>query len=383
MENIFIHDKGEITKFKFYGNTDIVIPRIIDGYPIHTIGYNAFSDTPITSVVIPSNIKTFKSSAFANCKSLESITIEGDNITIPSSFCYDNLNLKYFKIKPDSIKSINFFAFCGCNKLSTLQGLSSSTKISIKAFYNSKYYLKEDLFDNYKLGLLDKSNKGDLTEMGVISIALRKSGLTLLEDFKQYRTSLISVSTFLKDNKKVLICHVTSGYNNFNFTLTHAKMIINLYNSLDYDECYIIWPLSCSGSSQNLLDSYNIRLLSIDFLHDQVKKFTRNDINEILKHKGANGIFDEKSHVKNKRSLNPQKFSNPEDMSMYYQILSCNPSDSLEQITKRYKELAIKFHPDILASYNLPKEILDLSSDKFIEILEAYEKIKLHKKNRY
>lgn len=55
-------------------------------------------------------------------------------------------------------------------------------------------------------------------------------------------------------------------------------------------------------------------------------------------------------------------------MKNYYQILNVNKDASLKEIGKSYKQLALKFHPDV------NKE--SYAKQMFISILEAYEVLK-------
>lgn len=59
-----------------------------------------------------------------------------------------------------------------------------------------------------------------------------------------------------------------------------------------------------------------------------------------------------------------------------YAVLGCNPSDSDEQVKKRYRELVHDYHPDKIASKGLPEEFTKFANNKFREIQAAYEAIK-------
>ena len=59
-----------------------------------------------------------------------------------------------------------------------------------------------------------------------------------------------------------------------------------------------------------------------------------------------------------------------------YEILKCNPSDSDDQIKRQYRRLVQEYHPDRIASLDLPQEFNQLAHDKFREITQAYEAIK-------
>jgi len=64
------------------------------------------------------------------------------------------------------------------------------------------------------------------------------------------------------------------------------------------------------------------------------------------------------------------------DVEKYYAILESNGNDSDEQIKKRYRKLALEYHPDRIASKGLPEEFNKFAHDKFREIQEAYEILK-------
>ncbi|WP_291635879.1 DnaJ domain-containing protein [Clostridium sp.] len=65
-----------------------------------------------------------------------------------------------------------------------------------------------------------------------------------------------------------------------------------------------------------------------------------------------------------------------ESYNKYYDVLGCNYNATEDEVSKKYKEMVAKFHPDKLISKDLPEELVQLSTQKFIEIQEAYEKIK-------
>ncbi|MBW9147296.1 DnaJ domain-containing protein [Clostridium sp. CM027] len=67
------------------------------------------------------------------------------------------------------------------------------------------------------------------------------------------------------------------------------------------------------------------------------------------------------------------------DYNKYYDVLGCSYNASEDEISKKYKEMSMKFHPDKIMSKDLPEELVQLSTQKFIEIQEAYEKIKASK----
>ena len=146
----------------------VVIPPAIDGMPVESIGFAAFADTGITSVVIPGSVSKIGDYAFANCTGLTSIDVAPDNtaysslsgvlynknkttlitypagksgeFTIPASV--SNIALWAFYgsagltgvILPASVKTIGEFAFAKCSGLARVTLPASVTRMWDEAF---------------------------------------------------------------------------------------------------------------------------------------------------------------------------------------------------------------------------------------------------------
>ncbi|MBL7774808.1 MAG: DnaJ domain-containing protein, partial [Saprospiraceae bacterium] len=59
----------------------------------------------------------------------------------------------------------------------------------------------------------------------------------------------------------------------------------------------------------------------------------------------------------------------------YYAILGAQPAESLDQIKKKFRKLAMQWHPDKLSAKGASSEALRHAKEKFQQINEAYEKI--------
>lgn len=86
--------EGEVTVYEYLGSqSDVVIPSVIEGYPVTHIADNAFQATAVTSVTIPFSVTHIGWFAFADCVSLTSVTL------------------------PASVESIGYGAFDGCPRV--------------------------------------------------------------------------------------------------------------------------------------------------------------------------------------------------------------------------------------------------------------------------
>ncbi|MBI9096907.1 MAG: co-chaperone DjlA [Spirochaetaceae bacterium] len=63
-----------------------------------------------------------------------------------------------------------------------------------------------------------------------------------------------------------------------------------------------------------------------------------------------------------------------------YAVLGCTSSSSDSEVKKAYRKKVSEFHPDKIAAKGLPEEFSKFANDKFREIQEAYEEIKIVRK---
>ena len=174
-------DKTATVAYTSGATGDIVIPASVTynetEYAVVGIASNALYYTKITSVVIPSSVKSISGMAFYSCSSLTSVTIEGEALTsigdkafadcsalttinIPNSVTSfgdnilkncTNLTAPVYNATnficmptsyegdytiPDGITTIFGSAFDGCNKLTSVTIPNSVTTIGREAFYD-------------------------------------------------------------------------------------------------------------------------------------------------------------------------------------------------------------------------------------------------------
>ena len=120
----------EITDYKEEGGKDVVIPSMIEGSNVISIGTRAFYYNQLTSVTIPNSVTSIGNSAFYYNK-LTSVIIPSSVTSIEQNAFYGN-NLTSVTI-PSSVTSIGSRAFHD-NKLTRVTIPNSVTSIGSGAF---------------------------------------------------------------------------------------------------------------------------------------------------------------------------------------------------------------------------------------------------------
>ena len=112
----------------------LVVPAIINGYPVTSIEVAAFSGCDgLTSVTMPSNVLSIAYEAFYGCSGLTHITIPDGVTSIRGRAFYGCSGLTSVTI-PDGVTSIGDSAFTGCSGLTSITIPDNVTSISSYAF---------------------------------------------------------------------------------------------------------------------------------------------------------------------------------------------------------------------------------------------------------
>ena len=133
----------------FYGCTNLAISSLPSG--VTSLGTYTFYKCGITSFTVHSSILSIPNNCFAECPNLQTVTIQGAE-DIDSYAFYKCSALSSLTL-PSSLKTIGQYAFSSCYALSSLTLLSSVTSIGISAF-------------QYCANLLSISCTGTLTTLG-------------------------------------------------------------------------------------------------------------------------------------------------------------------------------------------------------------------------
>lgn len=132
---IYISEEGNISIKEYKGSSEnVAIPDNFDGFPVVSIGENAFLKKDVVSVTIPDSVTLIGGSAFYSCSKLKSVVIGKSVKTISGCAFYDCKSLEKIVI-PDSVKKIGSSAFYECKNLTSVDFGNSLEEIGKEAFY--------------------------------------------------------------------------------------------------------------------------------------------------------------------------------------------------------------------------------------------------------
>ncbi|MCM1184881.1 MAG: leucine-rich repeat protein, partial [Roseburia sp.] len=128
---------GEVTITGYIGQeTDIVIPREIEGCPVTRIDENAFSGCDsLTSVILPDSVTRIGAWAFCDCSGLTAVILP-ESLTQIGEWAFDGCSSLTSITIPDSVVMLEGYTFDNCPNLTEVT-VSEHTEINEYAFGNS------------------------------------------------------------------------------------------------------------------------------------------------------------------------------------------------------------------------------------------------------
>lgn len=116
------------------------------------------------------------------------------------------------------------------------------------------------------------------------------------------------------------------------------------------------WQIQALGEGFKVSLSEFIELLSNNYSYDKFK--------------------DEYYKLTNHNSYSIKSAIENELEDKYLKLLEADKNTSNDEIKRKYKELVKSFHPDIIQTKNLHKDIVEFANNRFKEIKQAYDFIK-------
>ena len=127
----------------------IDIPSTNKGHAVTGIFPSGFQSGKVKSVTIPNSVKTIQEFAFAGCYQLESVIIP-DSVTFIGNAVFSECGKLENVIIPDSVTSIGSMAFNGCAKLKNIIIPDGVTSVGNAAFKDCSELEKVTLPDSVK-----------------------------------------------------------------------------------------------------------------------------------------------------------------------------------------------------------------------------------------
>lgn len=130
---------GKIAISAYTGpDTEVVIPKTIDGYTVDSIEQFSFTgNTDITKVVIPDTVTRINEEAFRNCSNLEEIILPDSTISI-HAFAFDGT--AWYENQPDGMVYIGKVAYgykCdNTEEITEIEIADGTLGIAERAFFN-------------------------------------------------------------------------------------------------------------------------------------------------------------------------------------------------------------------------------------------------------
>lgn len=116
--------------------TEVVIPAVIEDFPVVAISVEAFKGTNVISVVFPNSIRRIGDSCFKECSYLQKVVLPNSDIEISSS-CFAGCTSLQNVVLPKNLKTIAENLFKDCTALKTITLPDSIETIYQQSFENS------------------------------------------------------------------------------------------------------------------------------------------------------------------------------------------------------------------------------------------------------
>lgn len=163
----------------------VVIPDSVEyqskKYPVAYVSYDAFSGTPIKSVILPSAMRTIKSGAFSRCTALTSISLPNSLKDLDRNAFYGCTALTSISL-PDSLKYLGYATFYGCTALKSISLPNSLKSLEYATFYgctNLTSITLPDSLTTIRDAVNQKGNGYEIVHNGVFELCESLTSITI------------------------------------------------------------------------------------------------------------------------------------------------------------------------------------------------------------
>ena len=122
-----------ITGYNSAAGLNVVIPPATNGYPVTSLGFEAFYNGNLVSVIIPNSVTSIGNNAFNYCHNLTNAPLP-NSITNLGRYAFSQCPSLTSVTLPNSLTTIGYGAFETCASLATVNLPNSVTTISDDAF---------------------------------------------------------------------------------------------------------------------------------------------------------------------------------------------------------------------------------------------------------
>lgn len=128
----YIGNGIRITSYNGFEVDRVIVPKEIDGYPVISIGENAFKNASFSELILPSSLKAILKNAFQGCTKLKHIDLP-ECLEYLGEYCFSGTGLESLHI-PDCVKVIPTSCFWNSKSLDTIVLGSKTRALGHSAF---------------------------------------------------------------------------------------------------------------------------------------------------------------------------------------------------------------------------------------------------------
>ena len=279
---------------------NIEIPQTYNGKPVVVIQNSAFKDcSNVTSVLIPSSIKSIGINAFENCSNItettipEGVTLIGNNtflgceklasVTLPTSL--ENIGANAFAgctsltsiVLPKNIQEIGANAFANCSKLATIEVFGdtpATLKTGVFPSSVSKIYVKPSLVSTYKAAWAEYKDK--IVGFTEYSITYNLNGGTnSAKNISSFTKIDVPIKLYdpTKENADFLGWYATSDFSGEKVTEITTVSNVTLYARWDR-KMTITYVLNGGKNNASNLSTITESMLPYSLMHADKDNYT-------------------------------------------------------------------------------------------------------------